>query len=361
MTVAKLSKVKFVAASLLVTALIMGNQGEAQSRRYLLALSKGDHTLAIVDPATLKVLAKVPVGPDPHEVIASSDGKTAYVSNTYGGNLREINVIDLVGQKALPNIDTRPFLSPHGLAFAGGKLWFSAEGAKSVARYDPATQTIDWAMGTSQKRTHMIYVNPDEKHIYTTNVSSATVSIFEYTMPVRLPMPPMPGNKRPIPGNPPPGPGPGPSMEWRETVVPVGKGSEGFDISPTGKELWTAGAGDGTITIIDTAEKKVVATIDAKVFGANRLVFTPDGKRVLVSSLGNSDLFVFDVQARKEIKKINIGHGAAGLLVDPDGTRAFAACTPDNYLAVIDLHTLEVTSHIDVGAMPDGLAWAVGH
>ena len=53
----------------------------------LLALSKKGHTLAIVDPASLKVLAKVPVGDDPHEVIASTDGKTAYVSNYgFGGS-----------------------------------------------------------------------------------------------------------------------------------------------------------------------------------------------------------------------------------------------------------------------------------
>ena len=52
------------------------------------------------------------------------------------------------------------------------------------------------------------------------------------------------------------------------------------------------------------------------------------------------------------------GHGAAGILMDPDGQRAFIACGPDNYVAVLDLKTLEVTSHIDVGGEPDGLAWA---
>jgi DNA-binding beta-propeller fold protein YncE len=58
--------------------------GHAQNpSEALLALSKGNHTLAIVDPASLKVLARVPVGDDPHEVITSADGKTAYVSN-YG-------------------------------------------------------------------------------------------------------------------------------------------------------------------------------------------------------------------------------------------------------------------------------------
>ena len=45
-----------------------------QSRGLLLALSKTNHTLAIVDPVSLNVLARVPVGSDPHEVIASSDG-----------------------------------------------------------------------------------------------------------------------------------------------------------------------------------------------------------------------------------------------------------------------------------------------
>src|SRR4051812_30130825 len=65
----------------------------------LLVLSKQDHTLAIVDPGTLKVLARIPVGDDPHEVIASADGRTAYVSNYGFGRFHTITAIDLVGQK----------------------------------------------------------------------------------------------------------------------------------------------------------------------------------------------------------------------------------------------------------------------
>src|SRR5260221_4385510 len=143
----------------------------------LLALSKNDHTLAIINSTTLKVIARVPVGPDPHEVVASSDGKFAYVTNTGGGRSYEINVIDLVTQKALPNIDTRPLTGPHGITFVAGKVWFSAEGAKSVGRYDPASGKLDWSMGTGQDRTHMIFVTTDEKKIYTTNVNAGTVSI----------------------------------------------------------------------------------------------------------------------------------------------------------------------------------------
>ncbi|MDQ2864510.1 MAG: YncE family protein, partial [Bacteroidota bacterium] len=45
--------------------------------------------------------------------------------------------------------------------------------------------------------------------------------------------------------------------------------------------------------------------------------------------------------------------------VSADGSRAFVGCTADNYVAVVDLKTMEVIGHINVGGGPDGLAWAV--
>jgi YVTN family beta-propeller protein len=355
----------FFAGAVLALGLSLSEQVMAQAtpQQSLLALSKHDHTLAIVDPATLKVVARAPVGPDPHEVIASADGKTAYVSIYGGGAYHVLSVIDLIAQKALPDIDLGALSGPHGLAFVGGKLWFTAEGAKAVGRYDPASGKIDWIMGTGQNRTHMIYVTADQKQVYTTNVSSATVSILEKI--ALRPMGPPPGVQRgpngPPPGGPPPGAPRGgpPRMDWNQTVIPVGRGDEGFDVSPDGRELWTANAEDGTVSVVDIASKKVVATLDPKVFGANRLKFTRDGKLVLISSLNGADLVVMDAAKRTEFKRIKIGHGAAGILVQPDGARAFIACTPDNYIAVLDLKTLEVTGHIDAGGEPDGLAWAV--
>jgi len=332
--------------------------GAAQStpQRSLLALSKRNHTLAIVDPATLKVIARLPVGPDPHEVIASSDGRRAYVSIYGFGRYHALSVIDLVVQKALPDIDTGALNGPHGLAFVGGKLWFTAEGAKAVARFDPATTSIDWIMGTGQNRTHMLYVTGDEKQIYTTNVSSGTVSILEkVALP---PMGPPPGMQPGMQATPPP-PGAPSRMDWTQTLIAVGKGDEGFDVSPDGRELWTANAQDGSLSIIDLASKKVTATLDAKIIGSNRLKFTPDGKLVWITSLRGGDLVIYDAASRKEYKRVHIGHGAAGILMDPAGARVFVACTPDNYVTVVDLKTLEVTGSIDVGGEPDGLAWAV--
>ena len=341
-------------ASIIARLLCMGQFAMAQSppQRNLLALSKHNHTLAIVDVSTLRVVARLPVGPDPHEVIASSDGKMAYVSIYGFGRYHALSVLDLVGRKALPDIDTGALTGPHGLTFVGGKVWFTAEGAKAIARFDPATSAIDWIMGTGQNRTHMLYVSEDQKHIYTTNVSSGTVTLLE-----RLAAPPgMSPPSSPGQGAAPPAPQ---GMMWNETVIPVGKGDEGFDVSPDGRELWTANSRDGSLSIVDLSSRTVAATLEAKIFTSNRLKFTPDGRLVFISSLRGDDLVIYDAASRKEYKRVPIGHGAAGILMDPVGQRAFVACTRDNYVVVVDLKSLEVTGHVDVGGEPDGLAWAI--
>lgn len=314
-----------------------GAQGRNSTRgtvETLLVIAKADLTVSIVDPNTLRVLGRMPSGPDPHEIVAAADGKLAYVSNYGGGAYNTITVLDLVNQKQLAPIDLGALRGPHGLEFAGGKVWFTAEPAKAVGSYDPATRKIDWVLGTGQNGTHMLVVSRDLARIVTSNVGSGTVTIIEKRA----------GQSR---------------TDWDETVIRTGNGVEGLDVSPDGKEVWAANAQDGTISIIDLATRKVVQTLDANVTGANRLKFTPDGKLALVSTLRGPNLAVFRVADRKDIRRVKVGRGAAGILIQPDGSRAYIACTPDDYVAVIDLKTLEVVGRIDAGRRPDGLAWAI--
>ena len=329
---------------------------QSTPREALLVLSKGDHTLAVVDPTNFKIVGKAPSGDDPHEVVASSDGRSAYISNYGGGSLNTLTVVDLVALKTVRTIDLGALRGPHGLDFAGGKVWFTAEAAKAIASYDPAKNAIDWIMGTGQDRTHMIIVSPDLKRIYTTNVNGPTVSILEKSTRGPGGPPRRPDDKK----GPPPGGagGRGPAGEgWDQTVVPVGRGAEGFDASPNGRELWTANAQDGTVTIIDLGAKKVAQTLEANVPGANRLKFTPDGKYVFITSLSGSGVAVLDAATHKEVKRFP-NAGAAGIQMEPNGSRAFLASTREGFVLVVDLKTLQITGKIDAGQQPDGLAWS---
>jgi YVTN family beta-propeller protein len=370
---------KLAACSVAMLCLPYRGFGQPPPSQALLVLSKGDLALEVVDPATLKVLWSVASGPDPHEVAASPDGRFAYISNYGSGAYHTITPVDLQAKKALTPIDLGALTGPHGLDHVGGKLWFTAEGAKVFGSYDPAAQKIDFVLGTGQDRTHMVRVSSDQQRMVLTNVSSGTVSIVEKTAARQGPPPGGPpqgrgdapgrgappstanGGRGPGGGQPggPGGPGRGgaPQAGWQQTVVQVGRGSEGFDVTPDWREAWIANAQDGTISIIDLASKRVVQTLDSNTQGANRLKITPDGKLAFVSMLSGPDVAVFDVAGRKEVTRIKVGTGAAGIQIQPDGSRVFVACTPDNYVAVLDVNSLKVIGRIDGVKQPDGLWW----
>ncbi len=364
----------------------------------LLVLHKGENAMAIVDPSNGQVVGHVPTGQDPHELAVSDDGRLAFASNYAGPGPRggnSLSVIDIAGRKELHRVEISPLSRPHGLWFADGKLYFTAEGSMAIARYDPASNKVDWLLGLGQDRTHMILVAKDQKTIFTSNVSANTISIIERAGPSQGrpggpggfpggpppggpggpppggpggpppggpggPPPDGPGGPPPGgfggPGGPPPG-GPGGGPGWRQTLVPVGRGPEGFDVSPDGKELWTAHMGDGRISVIDIASKKVAATIDAGARAPNRLKFTPDGKLALVSEIGGGGLIVLDVGTRTVKKRVPLGRGASGILIPPEGGRAYVALTGSNSIAVIDLESLAEVARFRTGSGPDGMAW----
>src|SRR5437879_3844199 len=168
----------------------------------LLVLNKEESSLAIIDPSSGKVVGRVPVGEGPHEVTASADGKLAFVAN-YGARNpgSTVSVIDLLGQKELRRVDLGPLRRPHGITFADGKVYFTAEVNKLIGRYDPAANQIDWLMGTGQNGTHMVLVSRDANTIFTANIGSDSISVIERTTG---------------------------SLGWNEIVIPVGKGPEGI-------------------------------------------------------------------------------------------------------------------------------------
>jgi YVTN family beta-propeller protein len=266
----------------------------------------------------------------------------------------------------LPAIDLGALHSAHGLFYAGEKLYFTVETNKAFGRYDPAAKSIDWVLGTGQDRTHMVYVFEDLQRVVTSNVNSATISIIEHVDSPPFGPPPGVGGGPGRPGGPPPGmpPGAGPRKTWRITNVPAGKGVEGFDVSPDGKQIWAANAADGTVTIIDVASKKATQTMPISVNRANRLKFTPDGKFVLISGLGGGassnggNVEIVDATTHHEIKSLNLGGGSGGILIVPDGSKAFVAVSEKGKVVAIDLKEFKVVGEIATGKNPDGLAWA---
>lgn len=296
----------------------------ASAQSFLLVVNKSESTLALVDPATLAVVAKVATGFTPHEV-AAADG-FAYVSN-YGTGPQpghSLSVIDLRARKG-EEIELPGLSRPHGILARDGKVFFTAEGSRVVAQFDPASKRVSWVMGTGQNTTHMVVFAPRLNKLYTANIGSDNTSSILLTGAMKH--------------------------------ITVGKGAEGMDLSPDGAELWVATRADGNLAIVDTASDAVKQTLTVGKMPI-RVKFTPDGKRVLVSDAQGNELVIYDSATRKELARLQVPGTPVGILVQPDGKRAFVAQTQLNKIVEIDLENMTVGRSFETGREPDGMAWA---
>ena len=312
-------------ASLLLGAMVaaLGTaSAQPPSPGRLLVLLRDASALAIVDPASGTVLGRVPTGRDPHEVTASADGRLAFVASMVDG----ISVIDLAAQEEIRRFNPGPGSRPHDVLFAGGKLYFTIEGYKSIGRYDPSTNEMDWTLGIGQDGTHLLVLDRDSDTMFMPNTRSNSVTMVERITA-------------------------GPAQATL-TVIPVpGELPEGIDLSPDGREIWTATRNDGGVSIIDVASRRVVQTLDLGMKDANRLKFTPDG-RVLIIDGEAAVVVILDAATRRVITRVTLGQADTGdgaVLVTPDGTRAYLGLRAEDRVAVLDLNTLEVTDELPMG------------
>jgi len=109
--------------------------------------------------------------------------------------------------------------------------------------------------------------------------------------------------------------------------------------------------------VIDAATGKVLQAFEIGTRPSNRLHFTLDGRLVLVSDLDAGEVIVIEAVTRKVVKRLAVGRAPSGILMVPDGTRAYVALTGENALAIIDLKTLAATGRIPTGQGPDGMAY----
>lgn len=299
----------------------------------LVALNKAENNLAIIDPADMKVLGKVAVGDGPHEVVLSADGKTAYVSN-YGPNGApgsSISIVDVGTMKETRRVDVSPLLRPHGLKEVSGKLYFTSEVNRLIARYDPAANKIDWMMGTGQNGSHMVAGTADQKKFVTANIGSDSVTIFEFN-------------------NVPPAPS-------KVTHIAVGKQPEAVDMSPDGTEVWAGLNADGGIDVVDVAGAKVKERIK---LGDRpyRVNFSPDGKTVYATLVTTKELVQIDAATKKELKRLKLESLPLGITFAKNAKLAFITAVQPDTVLKIDLEKMEIAGKVESGKGPDGIAVA---
>lgn len=333
---------------LLLAALAATGAKPLSPRDVLIVLNKTDNTASILDAKTGDSLATIPVGVGPHEAEVLPGGRVVVVSN-YGTRDkpgRTLSVIDLQNLAPAGTVPLPEGARPHGLkALSADRLLVTAEGLKELLVAEPLKRRLVGRIPTGREVSHMVAAPSNGLTAWVANIGSGSVTAVD-----------------PVAGK-------------VIAEIPTGPGAEGIDVRPDGAEVWVVNREANTLSVIDAARRSVIATIPASDFPI-RVKFTPDGRRALVSCARSGDVAVFSVSERREIGRISMddretgGDGRpragrlqkssapVGLLIAPDGRRAWVSCTEADVVSVLDLDALKVVARWKAGREPDGLAGA---
>lgn len=234
----------------------------APSRGLLLVANKGDHTLGIVDPDTGRQLAKVEEsGITGHEVIASPDGRTAYVPiygdsgvGRPGSDGRSMDVIDIASRTLVASIDFGRPERPHCPLFGrDGRLYVTTELTNTITVIDTGTRTIVDRIPTGQPESHMLALTRDGTRAYTSNVGVGTVSAIDLASRKVL------------------------------AVIPVSPKAQRISLSIDDRLVFTADQTQPRLAVIDTATNSVKqwVSLPGLAYGTAP---TPDGRWLLIGS-----------------------------------------------------------------------------
>jgi YVTN family beta-propeller protein len=315
----------------------------------LVVLNKSEATASPIDLKSGKVRATLATDHGPHEAATSPDGRLALVGN-YGSREKpgsSLTVIDVPGARVVKTIDLGEYQRPHGLLFLpdGRRALVTAEANKVLLEVDVEKGTVISAFATEQDVSHMVEVALGGRRAFVANIGSGSVSVIDLEKGINV------------------------------GTIETGAGAEGITASIDGTEIWVTNRSADTVSVIDAKSLEILTQIPCASFPI-RAKATPDGKHVLVSCARTADIAVLDAASRKEVRRIpqdlravdtgdrlfgdQFGESSVpiGIVIHPNGKKAWVAHTNADVVAEIDLESWKIVRLLEAGREPDGMAYS---
>ncbi|MEZ4586403.1 MAG: hypothetical protein R2909_08400 [Gemmatimonadales bacterium] len=295
----------------------------------LIVTNKSPSTATIIDVETGKTLATLPTGQGPHEVVLSSDGATAVVTDYAGAPGNTLTVIDMATRRVVRTIDLGQYRRPHGIVYLPGDslVAVTSEASGQVVVVSVSAGVVRRAVPTTQQGSHMVGVAADGIRAYTGNIGSNTVSALDLIT----------GELK---------------KTWEVPAQP-----EAINVTPDASEVWVGSNATGKVSVVRPATGQVETAAEG--FGwPYRVLFSPDGKLVLLPDLRNEELRFLDRATRRELGRIAFpGGGPQGITITPDGRYALESMSKQARVAIIDVAKRAVVGYLQAGETPDGIGY----
>jgi YVTN family beta-propeller protein len=202
-----------------------------QDVKYVLVTNNEDNNVSIIDANTYKLITNVPVGKGPHGFRISNDSKYAYIANMGEDT---VSVIDIENQKELKKIKVGSTPVTTGITKDGKTLIVSINAENALAIVDLSTDKVEKvSVGAGPAQ---VYIEADDKYAFVANQGtedkpSNSVTKIDLT------------------------------TKQVAATIQTGKGSHGVVVSPDNKYAYVTNMYEDTVSVIDNASNKVIATI----------------------------------------------------------------------------------------------------
>jgi YVTN family beta-propeller protein len=310
---------------------------ESAARGLLLVANKGDRSLGIIDTVSGQQLAAVAEGGTTgHEVIASPDGRFAYVPiygnsgvGKPGTDGNHLVVIDIAARKVVGHVAFDQGVRPHCplIGPRDGLLYVTTEITNTVTVIDPRTLKVVATIPTNQAESHMLAITRDGRRGYTANVGPGTVSVLD--------------------------------LATRKTVavIAVAPVVQRIALSTDDRLAFTSDQTQPRLAVIDTATNTVKTWVRLPATGYGAAA-TPDGRWLIIALPAANKVAAIDLKTMTVAHTIDVPAAPQEVVVRPDGGAAYVSCDASGKVAALNLSAWKVEKLIDAGKGADGLAWA---
>ena len=318
---------------------------------YLVCVSnERSDDITIIDGASQKVLATIPVGKRPRGIHAAPDGRTLFVAlsgSPISGPRHQgpseplldddakakpdhsadgIGVVDLATKKFLRKIPAGTDPEQFAVSPDGRNIYIANEDAGLITVLDTADGKVQSEIPVAEEPEGVAFA-PNGKTVYATCETAGDVFVLDTAQ------------KKSI------------------AHFVVGGRPRNVVFSPDGSRAYIPSESTGILHVIDTKLSKPIGEISLPTNSRPMcLMMSKDGKQLYLSTGWGASICVVDVASGKVVNNIKVGPRPWGFAMSPDGKRLFVANGPSNDVSVVDLSTGAETGVIKVGQSPWGVA-----
>ena len=312
-------------------ASLLATVAAAQSHT-IVALSHSDFTAYELDPVSGRILHQFTAANEPHEGLASPDGKTFYAAVPSGPH---VVILDATTFKEKGKIESEFFrssrangsASPHGMALTtdGSKLYVGLENADipGIVVYDTRANKVVRKIDVVLRGGHFLAIQPKTDKLYYPMREDNRVLVVDTR------------------------------TDTITKIIPIEGGPVGVGFAPNG-EVWIHNDRDGAVHVIDGRKDEVVKVLKGLGEGAGRMAVSADGRWAASTHSTTQDVAVIDASTKTVAATVKIGRGPGFPVFSPDSTKLYVMNSGEGDIAIVDLTTMKVVARHYVGVNPFG-------